>query len=100
MDPNMPDTKAPPNPALVLAAAFLLPGSGQVWNRAPLRGLIFLFFIILLGAFTLKTADPGVSIIGKFAGGLFVWAMSMIEAYKVARIRSAQWTHANPGSQA
>ena len=95
----MPDTAAPPNPYLILAAALILPGSGQVWNRAPLRGLIFVFFIILMGAFTLKTADPGVSVIGKLAGGIFVWALSVLEAYKVARIRTAQWNHGQSGTK-
>ncbi len=80
-------TRPPTNPHLVLGAAILLPGSGQVINRQPVRGLIFLFFMALLGAFTLKTADPGVSVIGKLSGGIFVYAMSLLDAYKVARIR-------------
>lgn len=83
----------PPNPYLVLASAIVLPGSGQVWNREPLRGLIFLFFMLLLGGFTLKTAAPDVSFVGKFAGGFFVWAMAIFDAYKRARIRYAVWAH-------
>lgn len=86
-------TQTPPNPRLVLAVAALLPGMGQVMNRQPLRGLTFLFFILLLGAFTLKTAAPEVSFVGKMSGGLFVWAMAMIDAYKTARIRRAVWDH-------
>lgn len=86
-------TQTPPNPRLVLAVAALLPGMGQVMNRQPLRGLIFVFFILLLGAFTLKTAAPEVSFVGKVSGGLFVWAMAMIDAYKTARIRRAVWEH-------
>lgn len=81
----------PLDPRLVLAVAILLPGMGQVANRQPIRGLTFVFFILLLGAFTLKTAAPDVSIVGKFAGGLFVWAMSILDAYKHARIRRAIW---------
>jgi predicted membrane protein len=84
----------PPNPFLVLAVATVLPGMGQVMNRQPLRGLIFVFFIVLLGAFTLKTAAPDVSFVGKMAGGLFVWAMAMMDAYKTARIRHSVWQHA------
>jgi len=81
----------PQPPHLVLASAIVLPGTGQVLNREPVRGLIFLFFILLLGGFTLKTAAPDVSIIGKFAGGIFVWAMSIFDAYKRARIRFTVW---------
>ena len=36
-------TKRPPNPYLVLLTALVLPGCGQVLNRQPLRGLMFLF---------------------------------------------------------
>ena len=86
-----PEQKSPLNPYAVLALAIVLPGTGQVANRQPFRGLIFVFFILLLGAFTLKTAAPDVSIVGKFAGGIFVWAMSILDAYKFARLRHEVW---------
>ena len=87
--------KAQLHPYLVLAVAILLPGMGQVLNRQPVRGLVFVCFAILLGGFTLKTAAPEVSFVGKMAGGLFVWAMAVLDAYKTARIRHAVWSHAN-----
>jgi hypothetical protein len=86
--------KRPMNPLLVLALAIVLPGSGQVANREPHRGLIFLFFMFLLGAFTILTANPEVSIVGKLAGGLFVYAISVFDAYKKAKIRSELWRYA------
>lgn len=82
---------APLHPRLVLLVALILPGVGQVLNRQPVRGLIFVLFAVLLGGFTLKTAAPDVSLVGKFAGGLFVWAMAAMDAYKVARIRRTVW---------
>lgn len=82
----------PIHPNLVLILAILLPGMGQVANRQPVRGLIFVFFVILLGGFTLKTAAPEVSVVGRFAGGIFVWAMAVFDAYKTARIRTSVWT--------
>ena len=88
-------TKKPTNPYTVLAASLILPASGQVINRQPFRGLVFLFFILLLGGYTLKTAAPEVSIVGKLAGGIFVYAMAVFDAYKQARIRTAVWLHQN-----
>ena len=87
--------KPPLNPHLVLAVALVLPGMGQVLNRQPVRGLIFVCFAVLLGGFTLKTAAPDVSFVGKVSGALFVWAMAVLDAYKVARIRHAVWHHRN-----
>lgn len=83
--------KPPPHPYIVMAVAIILPGMGQVMNRQPLRGLTFVFFIVLLGAFTLKTAAADVSFVGKVSGGLFVWAMAVMDAYKTARIRRTVW---------
>lgn len=91
---DAPMAKRPMNPLLVLALAILLPGSGQVFNGEPWRGLIFLFFMFLLGGFTLITAAPDVSIIGKLAGGLFVYAISIFDAYKKAKIRYEVWRFA------
>lgn len=93
-------TKAPANPYLVLLAAIILPGTGHVLNRQPYRGLIFLFFMLLLGGFTLKTAAPDVSVVGKFAGGLFVYALSILDAYKTARVRAEVWRHHHGRAQA
>lgn len=87
--------KPPLHPYLVLAVAVLLPGMGQVLNRQPVRGLTFVFFAVLLGGFTLKTAAPEVSFVGKVAGALFVWAMAIMDAYKTARIRQTVWEHQN-----
>lgn len=85
--------RKPLHPWVVLALAVVLPGVGHVVSRQPMRGLIFLFFIILLGAFTLKTASPDVSVVGKYSGGLFVWAMSILDAYRIGRIRYEVWRH-------
>lgn len=86
----MPERR-PPHPWLVLVVAVVLPGCGQVMNRQPQRGLVFLFFMLLLGTLTLLTADPGVSLAGKLAGGLFVYAMAIFDAYRTARLRWEIW---------
>ena len=85
--------RPPAHPYLVLAIAVVLPGCGQVMNRQPVRGLFFVFFMLLLGAYTLKTAAPDVSIVGKLAGGIFVYAMAILDAYRHARVRFERWRH-------
>lgn len=74
-------------PLLVLAVALVLTGAGQVLNREPVRGLTFAFFALLLGTFTLVTAAPDVSWVGRLSGGLFVHAMAVLDAYRRARLR-------------
>lgn len=83
--------KPPMHPYAVGALALVLPGMGQVANRQPTRGLIFVFFMLLLGALTAKTAAPDVSVIGRYAGGLFIYALSLFDAYRLARLRFAIW---------
>jgi len=84
-------TRPPVQPYLVLASAIVLPASGQVLNCQPVRGLVFLFFILLLGGYTLQTAAPDVSFVGKLAGGIFVYAMAIYDAYKTARVQYEVW---------
>ena len=77
----------PWHPFLVLLVAIMLPGVGQVLNRVPLRGLTMVFFMLVLGLVTYQVASPDVSVIGRFAGGIFIYAISIMDAYKGARIR-------------
>ena len=55
-----------------------------------------LFFILLFGALTLKTAAPDVSMIGKLSGGIFVYLVSVMDAYRTARLRYAIWSQQAP----
>jgi hypothetical protein len=46
---------------------------------------------MILGAFvTWHLAPQGASLAGKLAGGLFVYALSLPEAYRLARLRALQ----------
>lgn len=80
--------KPPLNPHIVLFFAILLPGVGQVLNNTPLRGLMMIFFMVMLGVITFNLAAPGISIIGKFSGGIFIYTLSVMDAYYWARYRS------------
>lgn len=77
----------PWHPYWVLLVAIILPGVGQVLNQTPLRGLTMLFFMLVLGVVSFNLAGPDISVIGQFAGGLFIYALSVMDAYLWARIR-------------
>jgi hypothetical protein len=77
-------TGKPPNPKLVLLIALVLPGVGQVANRMPTRGLMFVFYVILLAVVTYNLTTPGHSVIGRYSGGIFVYVLSVLDAYRWA----------------
>lgn len=86
---------APLSPYLVLVAAIALPGVGQVLNNSTRRGLLMLLFMIVLGYMTHQVASPNVSMIGQYAGGLFVYAISVMDAYYWAKYRTEAFRHSN-----
>lgn len=71
-------------PLLVLLTAAVLPGVGHVVLGRPYRGLMFVFYILLLGIVTVQIADPDRSFLGRYAGGVFVYAISLMDAYRLA----------------
>lgn len=81
--------KPPLSPKLVLAIAIVLPGMGQLLNNAPTRGLLMVSFMFILGYMTSQVADPSVSMVGRYAGGFFVYAISVMDAYYWAKYRLA-----------
>lgn len=83
----LPAAKPPLHPYWVLLIAILLPGVGQVVNNTPARGMMMVFFMLSLGWITwhLTTADH--SLVGRYAGGLFIYAISVMDAYRWARYR-------------
>ena len=83
--------RAPPQPYLVLAVAILLPGCGHLLLGQQRRGLTFLFFMLLLGLVTFQLTTPERSLVGRYAGGLFVYALSLTDAYRLARERYERW---------
>jgi hypothetical protein len=86
-------TKPPINPYIVLALAILAPGAGHVAVGAQMRGLGFAFFSLLLALLCWHATGPETSFIGRSAAGLFVWALSIPDAYRIARIRYEVWRH-------
>lgn len=77
----------PLNPYAVLLLAIILPGAGHVAIGEARRGLAFALFVLLFSYLTYMTTTPEQSFIGRHAGGLFIWALSIPDAYRRARIR-------------
>ena len=90
MTSKNPDRSAPAHPYAVLALAVLMPGGGHVLAGQPQRGFGFALFSLLLGVISWHTTTPDHSFIGRLALGLFVWAVSIPDAYRVARINWEQ----------
>jgi hypothetical protein len=91
----MTDTPAKPmHPFAILALSIVLPGSGHVFSGVPARGLQFLFFMIVIGWATSKIAPGQASFLGRYAGGFFIYALSVLDAYKIARVRWETWRYA------
>jgi hypothetical protein len=85
---------APPNPRYVLLAALLLPASGHVFQGRAQRGLMFLFFMIVLGWASSHMMPVTSSFFGRHIGGFFVYGMSVIDAYKWSKVKLEIWKHA------
>jgi uncharacterized protein (DUF697 family) len=83
--------KPPLAPILVLLIAILLPGMGQVINNTPVKGLVMIAFMVILGLITFNLAQPHISMVGKLAGGIFIYAISIMDAYYWAKYRSERF---------
>lgn len=64
---------------LALLCSVIIPGSGYVILGRPFRGLLMLFWMVIFGYITFSLAKPETSFIGKFSGGIAVWALSLLE---------------------
>jgi len=60
---------------------------GHVAVGAVRRGLVLQVFMILGAVITWHLSNPQTSLAGRLAGGLFVYALSLPEAYRLARVR-------------
>jgi hypothetical protein len=81
----------------VTLLAFVLPGSGQWLNGAPIRGLIMQFSMLLGAYLTYQLTTPEISLIGRLAGGLLVWVFSIVDANGIAKRRVQAWARIEAG---
>lgn len=73
-------------PGLVLVLAVLLPGAGHLAIGETRRALTFVCFMVALGWITTRVAPPEASFVGRHAGGFFVYALSITDAYRLAAL--------------
>jgi TM2 domain-containing membrane protein YozV len=85
---TLPDRRKPLPPWLVTAVAFVLPGAGQMLNGDPMRGIIVQSFMMFLALVTYRVTTPEISIFGRFAGGIFVYVVSVLDAHAIANRRA------------
>jgi hypothetical protein len=85
--------KRPLHPLCVLAIAIVLPGAGYVLCGRARRGLTLQLFMISLAFVTWQLTTPQRSLVGRLSGGLFIYALSLPEAYRLAKIRWAVYHH-------
>jgi hypothetical protein len=81
----------------VTLMAFILPGSGQVFNGAPARGVIFQFGMVLGAFITYQLTTPEISPLGRMAGGLLVYVFSVVDANGIAKLRVKAWERIEAG---
>ncbi len=86
---NRGEPRPPLHPYVVLALSIFLPGVGQVVNNQPTRGAIMVSFMVMLGVVTYHLTTAEHSFVGRHAGAMFVYSISIIDAYKWARYRWA-----------
>ena len=79
--------RRPIHPGLVLLAAILLPGFGHTLCGFRYRGLAMQMFMIVLGLITWHLTTPQQNLVGRLAGGLFIYAISIMDAYRLAKLR-------------
>lgn len=75
----------------VTLMAFVLPGSGQVFNGAPARGVIMQFGMVFGAWISYELTTPDISPLGRMAGGLLVYVFTIVDANGIAGRRVKAW---------
>jgi hypothetical protein len=83
--------------AAVTGAALVLPGVGQILNGNATRGTVMQFFMMALALATYLATGPEISMVGRFSGGVFIYVISVLDAYQIARRRSAAYGRLSAG---
>jgi len=85
--------KKPRSVRFVTVMAFVLPGSGQVFNGAPARGVIMQFGMVMGAFISYQLTTPDTSPLGRMSFGLLVYVFSIVDANGIAGRRVKAWRH-------
>jgi hypothetical protein len=91
--------KAPLHPYLVMLIAIVAPGSGHWASGDVQRGMMFAWFMFILGWITWRITPEDLSTIGRLSGGLLVYSVSVLDAYRIARFRWARYQRDQAGTK-
>jgi hypothetical protein len=80
----------PKNPYLIFLAGLVIPGAGHVLLGQAQRGLTFLFFTVVLGWVSLKVIPEQMSFFSRHVGGILIYGISVLDAYRIARVKQAE----------
>jgi len=69
----------------IFLASVVVPGAGYVLLGKPGRGLMYVAWILFFGFLTFKATTPHISPIGRYAGGLAIWALSLVELSRLLK---------------
>jgi len=89
--------RRPFNPYLVLLVAILLPGFGYALCGQARRGFTMQMFMMVFAIVTWHLAPAEASLAGRLAGGLFIYALTIPETYRLARLRWVAYQRAQFG---
>lgn len=70
---------------LTLISAMIIPGSGHVVLKKPVRGLMLVFWMLAMGFITYNITDESISFLGRYAGGFLVYILSILEVWKISK---------------
>lgn len=88
----------PIHPYLVMLIAIVAPGSGH-WAAGNIqRGVMFAWFIFILAWITWKITPVELSLFARLSGGLVVYGMSILDAYRIGRLRWVRYHAEQSGS--
>lgn len=69
---------------LTIISAMIIPGSGHVILKKPVRGMMLVFWMLAMGFITYNITDESISFFGRYAGGFLVYILSILEVWKMS----------------